>query len=299
MRIDSRVAGRYVAVAFAVAAAAAPFPAFAQNEGALRAFFEGKAVALRIDMPGSSEGVDVFPDAGGLNATAYGNRMKAYGTSLRTGDRALVTLVKVKKDSIEFQLGGGGFGTFGDNVSTSVNLPPLIDKSRREIELEKRVREEDNPRVRRDLQRELNDLRDNRERQNRRIEAERLHLQEMQRERVASQRLQGGSRFNIHFVGSVPRDVRADDVMAALGEYVDFSPMRGGPPPMPSSFDASILKKGMPRADVERALGRIVQASEHRDSGLLSSTLVFDSGNERITTEFVEDVLVRWSINSK
>ena len=35
----------------------------------------------------------------------------------------MVTLVKVKKDIIEFQLDGGGFGTFGDNTSTSSNIP--------------------------------------------------------------------------------------------------------------------------------------------------------------------------------
>lgn len=298
MRIDSRLGGRVLAASCAALLAAA-VPAAAQDEGSLKAFFEGRAVALRIDMPGSSDGADVYPESGGLNSTTYGTRLKAYGTSLRNGDRAVVTLVKVKKDSIEFQLAGGGFGTFGDNTSTSVNLPPLIDKSRREIELEKRVKEEDDPRVRRDLQHELNGLRDDRDRQNRRIEAERAHLEELQRERIASERRQGGSRFNLHYVGTVPRDIRATDLMAALDEYIDFSPMRGGPVVAPTSFDASILKKGMPRAEVERSLGRIVQASEHRDSGLVSSTLVFDSGNERVTTEFVEDVLVRWSINSK
>ena len=297
MRIDSRLGGCVLAASCVVLVAAAP--AAAQDEASLKAFFEGKGVSLRIDMPGSSDGADVYPESGGLNSTTYGNRLKLYGMALRSGDRAVVTLVKVKKDSIEFQLGGGGFGTFGDNTSTSVNLPPLIDKSRREIELEKRVKDEDDPRVRRDLQRELNDLRDSRERQNRRIEAERAHLQEMQRERIASERSQGGSRFNLHYAGNVPRDLRAEDVMAALAEYVDFSPMRGGPVVVPTSFDASILKKGMSRSDVERTFGRIVQASEHRDNGLVSSTLVFDSGSERITTEFVEDVLVRWSINSK
>ena len=30
--------------------------------------------------------------------------------------------MKVKKDLIEFQLGGGGYGTFGDDTSTSVYI---------------------------------------------------------------------------------------------------------------------------------------------------------------------------------
>lgn len=277
-----------------------PRAAAAQNEAALKAFFEGKQVALRIDMPGTQEGIDVRADAGGvMDAASYGTRLKSYGTSLVAGDVAVVTTVKVKKDSIEFQLGGGGFGTFGDNVNTSVSLPPLVDKSRREIELERRVREEDDRRVRRDLQRELDDLRDARERANRKIEAEREHLLELQRERVADDRRAGGSRFNLHYTGSVPRDIRPDDVMAALAEYVDFSVLRGVPPPMPASLDVSALHKGMAREDVERAFGRPVQASERRDGGLVTTTLVFASGNERVTVDFVEDVLVRYAIASR
>ena len=37
-------------------------PAFAQNEDALRTFFEGKRVTVKIDMPGTSDGIDVRPD---------------------------------------------------------------------------------------------------------------------------------------------------------------------------------------------------------------------------------------------
>ena len=38
-------------------------PAAAQDEAALRSAFEGKRVTLRIDMPGTSDGVDVQGDA--------------------------------------------------------------------------------------------------------------------------------------------------------------------------------------------------------------------------------------------
>ena len=115
-------------------------PAAAQNEDALKAFFEGRRVVTKIDMPGTSDGVDVNADANpAVDYSQYGNRLKSYGTALRAGDQAIVTLVKVKKDLIEFQLGGGGFGTFGDDTSTSVHIPS-VDKSSREKELERRVR---------------------------------------------------------------------------------------------------------------------------------------------------------------
>src|SRR5262249_11714701 len=99
-------------------------PAGAQNEGALKAFFEGKRVTLRIDMPGTSDGVDVQADAReSIDYSRYRDNLKRYGTAVHAGDSITVTLVKVKKDLIEFQLGGGGYGTFGDDTSTSVYIP--------------------------------------------------------------------------------------------------------------------------------------------------------------------------------
>ena len=297
------------AVLALLASLALAAPAFAQDEAALKGFFEGKHVTLKIDMPGSQEGVDVHADASrALDSLAYGNRLKAYGPSIRSGDRAIVTLVKVKRDLIEFQLSGGGFGTFGDDTSTSVYIP-YIEKSRREIELEERVRDEDDRRRRRDLQRELDHLRDERERQNRHIEVEREHLEEIKRARVAMERQQGGSRFNIRYEGAVPRGIRPEEVMAALAAYVDFSPLGGAPPPetgagagsagSAGSYDPSALRKGLARSEVERMLGPVLQSSERREGVVSVVTDVFGRGDQRITAEFVEDVLVRYAITSK
>ena len=148
-------------------------PAAAQSEDALRAFFEGKRVAVRIDMPGSSDGVDVQGDAReSIDFSRYRENLKRYGTAIHAGDSVTVTLVKLKKDLIEFQLGGGGYGTFGDDTSTTVYIADA-PKTDREKQLEKRVRDEDDRAVRRKLQAELDELRDRRERENKRIEAER------------------------------------------------------------------------------------------------------------------------------
>src|SRR6266487_748543 len=117
-------------------------PAAAQTEEALRAAFEGKRVTLRIDMPGTSDGVDVHGDARhALDYKEYGDRLKRYGTAIRAGDSVTVTVVKLKKDLIEFQLAGGGFGTFGDDTSTSVSIPDAR-KTEREKELERRIDDE-------------------------------------------------------------------------------------------------------------------------------------------------------------
>ena len=147
------------ACVFLVALAA---PAAAQDEAALRSALEGRHVTLRIDMPATSDGVDVKADARQpLDYRQHGDRLKRYGTSLRSGESVMVTLVKLKKDLIEFQLNGGGFGTFGDDTSTSVYIPHM-EKSTREKDLEKRVKDETDPRRKRQLQDELDDVRERR-----------------------------------------------------------------------------------------------------------------------------------------
>jgi hypothetical protein len=293
------------AAAAAVLCVAGAAPAAAQNEDALRTFFEGKRVALRIDMPGAAEGVDVKADAReALNFPRYRDSLKRYGTAIRSGDSVTVTLVKVKKDLIEFQLGGGGYGTFGDDTSTTVYIADA-PKTEREKQLEKRVKDEDDRAVRRKLQAELDDLHDRRERENKRIAVERERASAAKAERIAERRLRGGSRFNLRYDDRVPAGIRPDDVMAALAEYVDFgslppASMRPSRMPEPSpAADITQLRKGMTRAEAVRAFGKPADASERKDGGLLVNTLVFVVGDQRISADFVEDICVRYTISSK
>src|SRR5271156_1050570 len=117
----------------------------AQNPDALSPFFEGKQVAVKIDMPGTQKGVEIYPDrTPTMDAKSYGDRMKDFGVSLRQGDTAMVTKVKGNKDNVEFQLGGGGFGTARDNADTSVHFTPA-EKSDREKELENQLSNESDP----------------------------------------------------------------------------------------------------------------------------------------------------------
>jgi hypothetical protein len=265
------------------------------GEAALRSAFEGTSVRLRIDMPGTSDGVDVGPD-GRLDDRQRLDRIKRFGVSLRAGDRVTVTLVKVKKDLIEFQLNGGGYGVFGDDTSTSVDMPDVA-KSNREKDLETRVKNETDPQRKRQLQLELDDVRKARERENRRIASERSIAEAAKQQLIARRRLDGGSRFNVRYAGTVPAGVTARELVTVLSEYVDFSPADGQvtPPPAPAS-PAGTRRTGLLRADAARVLGAPLETAERREGTLRVVSLVFRRGDERITAEFVEDVLIRYTI---
>ena len=120
------------------------------------------------------------------------------------------------------------------------------------------------------------------------------------RELVAERRLAGGSRFNLRYEDAVPSGIRPEEVMAALAQYVDFSP--GGFPrrgmTVPPAPAALLPRKGMTRAEAEREFGPPVNATEHREGGLMVTTLRFVSRDQQITADFVEDIMVRFSMSS-
>lgn len=211
-----------VATALLLSTLAVPLMADDRSYFFLRDAFEGRRVTVRIDMPATKDGINIHVDGRRrLDVDEYRDDLRRYGVAIRDGESAVVTLVKVKDDLIEFQLGGGGYGTFFDDTDTSADIP-YVDKSDRERSLERRIREETNRDRRRQMERELDGLRDRRERENRRIRAEREMVSDYKRDRLAFRRLQAGSRFNIRYRNRVPSDLRPEDIMSALAEYVDF-----------------------------------------------------------------------------
>jgi hypothetical protein len=282
-----------------IALLAVASPAASQSEDALKTALEGKRVTVRIDMPGTSDGVDIHGDARqALDYKEYGDRLKRYGVAIRAGESVTVTLVKMKKDLIEVQLAGGGFGTFGDDTSTSVSIPDAR-KTEREKNVENRIDDEHDRDRRRALQRELDDLRDRRERENRRIATERERQSEAKRVRIAEQRLRGGSRFDLRYDDRVPEGIRPQDVTAALGEFVDFGGGAGAEQALPPTGDITTLRKGLTRGEAERAFGRPSGTSKRIEGTLVLITVSFDVDDQRITADFVEDILVRYTVSSK
>lgn len=304
---------RLLLIACVLVAAAGPALAQGPGEPELKDFFEGKSVRVRMDMPATSQGIDVFPDARRpINFDEYSARVKSTGIAIRTGDSVLVTKVRVKDKLIEFQLAGGGYGTFGDDTSGSV-YTPSTPKSNREKDLEKLVRSETDAGRKRSLQRELDDLRSRRAREDLRNQTAAAAASEAKKARIAETRLHSGSRFNIRYQNGVPPGLGPDGVMRALAEYVEFpfatdrrpssAPVReslsAAPEPRGSMAAPGSIRKGMTLAEVEQSLGRPERTTDRMEGALKVVTAIYSRDDQRITAEFVEGVLIRYSIASR
>lgn len=290
--------------------------ATAQNPDALSPYFEGKQVTVKIDMPGTQKGVDIYPNRQPpLDAKSYGDRLKQFGVSLQRGDTVMVTKVKVNKDNVEFQLGGGGFGTAGDNSDTSVHFTSS-DKSNREKDLENQISNESDPDKRRSLQRELDYVRSERERRDRIDRARAEQDADRRTEQVATKRQGGGSRFNIKLDARGMGDSLTPQVIQnALAQYVSFSGDAPGGPPVggaPNGVSglavrgsdqggdpAQGLKKGMTREQVEALYGPAVEAHDRTENGMSMTSCTYKNKDERVQADFVNGVLVQYSVSSR
>ena len=234
----------------------------------------------------------------------------------------IVSYFSVKKDMIEFQLNGGGFGTFGDDTNTTV-VAKVVPKSDYEKSLEQQIASTDDPDKKRQLQRDLDRERARREHQDAINQSAAQVASQIKAQQVMDQRMQGGSRFNLRWQGSIPAEqLTPDAVMARLSEYIDFSgvqaatPAPGAPrpaappqsmaispqppnqPPPPSP--TAQLQRGMSVNDVANLLGQGKLLSESTgDNGLKTQVYEYISGDRRAEVTFVEGTVVKFSITSQ
>jgi hypothetical protein len=296
----------------------------AQSETALKEYFEGRTVALKLPMPGTEKGVDIYPGIPRpLDYPQYADRLKDYGTAIRSGESAVVTKIKLKSKHIEFQLGGGGYGTMGDETSSDVGTGEA-PKTKREKNLEAELKRETDPAKKRAMKEELDELKSDRERENARNRSAVAEAEEHRKQNIRERRLEGGSRFNIRFNEGVPADaLRPEAVMAALSQYVDFGNLAdndaatsGRVPPTSSGFNskggpastgvsttsaerpAGMLHKGMLVQEADALFGEPVKKAERKEGALTVQTREYAPPEGRMTAEFVEGVLIRYSISS-
>jgi hypothetical protein len=301
-------------------------PALAQNESVLRQAFEGKVVSVKIDMPATSRGVDVYPlDPMAVDFREVAQRLKDNSTSLRIGQQVMITKVLVKKNShIEFQLGGGGYGTFGDNTSDGSGLNAVTQgETKAEKALRDSINKAQGPTKRKQFEKELASLRAERERENARAEAEAKQAQSVIEANLRAKRAESGSRFNVRYRDGIPADaLTPDGLMRALSPYVDFGAAGGslasggttsggassggavsgtatqaytsGGTSRPATPNA--LRKGLLLEDVEAILGPAATAAETKEGTLTVLKRTYRKDGQKVSASFVNGVLIDFAI---
>jgi hypothetical protein len=277
----------------------------AQSEAALRQHFEGKTVTMKLAMPGTEDGVDIYPTAETpLDYPRYADRLKDNGTAIRSGESVMITKIKVKSKLIEFQLDGGGYGTSGDETSSNVGVSS-IPKTKREKNLEAELKRETDPNKQREMKEEIDKLRSDREREDARNRASVADAQEQKKQNIRQRRLEGGSRFNIRYRDGVPASaLTPESIKQALAEYVSFDGPLAGPTPLqPAGGETTALKSGLPRkgmlmTEADALLGTPQKTSERMEGRLKVVTRVYSTSAGVINAEFVEGVLIRYTATS-
>jgi hypothetical protein len=288
-------------------------PAAAQSEAALKEYFEGKTVTLKLAMPGTESGVDIYPaDPRPLDFPRYAERLKDNGTAIRAGETAMITKIRVKSKHIEFQLDGGGYGTMGDETSSDVSLS-TTPKTKREQNVEAELKRETDPARKRELKEELDGLRRDREREDARNRAAVAEAEESKAANIRQRRLEGGSRFNIRYRDRLPDEaLTPKGIEQALAEYVSFSTgatattltqassSAGARPASVESGRAARggVRKGMLLREADELLGEPTKSAERAEGKLKVITRTYATPDGQVNAEFVEGVLIRYTMTS-
>lgn len=303
------------------------WPAGAQNQASLEKAFEGREVTVLMDMPASHHGVDLYlqrePE---MEFTEYARRVKTYGVSLRKEDRVMITAIKVNKKNIEIHLGGGGYGTWGDD--SGYVSPTYVGKSNREQDLEKERKNTTDADRRRRIDRELSYLREEREREERANKREAEALTAIKQREIASKRLDGGSRFNIWYADKRLEKwaPTPEELMLSLARYLDFGGSNGdGVPgvmrgtsgnrlvtgndsgrstlgstrPQDVESAATSLRRGMSTDDVHDLLGNPTRRRSSKQGDLDSVVETWETTDSVTEVTFVGGVVVKFTSSSK
>jgi len=90
--------------------------------------------------------------------------------------------------------------------------------------------------------------------------------------------------------------------MAALADYVDFGALRSEPEvaaQQASTARSGLLRKGMMLQDVNAMVGRPLDTKQRKEGTLNVQTVQYSTADGKIMADFVEGVLVRYTITSE
>lgn len=298
------------------------------QEDALKRGFEGKWVRVKIDLPATHKGLDLrFDREQPVDVAEHNDRLRDYDVAIEEGSRQRVTRIKLKGDMIEFHLAGGGFNWGSDTTTRTFTS---TSKSSREKELEKEIKVETDRDRKKRLERELDDLRYERER---RDDRERREIEAWNRdasERDRDRSLRSGSRINLRFKKRVPLEVlTAEGLERTLAPWVQvgYGPDPGADPEVdreledderddaersraedaaaaagPAAPAKQELRKGLSYDEVEALLGRPrtrARCTVGENLTCLYAVFAPPGIGGEVEALFIQDVLVRFGPPAK
>ena len=219
-----------------------PAAAHAQSEAALKEYFEGRTVKLKLAMPGTEDGVDVYPGTSKpLDFPRHAGRLKNYGTALRAGRRGAghQGQGQVQADRVPARRRRLRHHGRRDLLERQRGSAP---KTKREQNLEARAQAGAGSRpAARDQGRA-------RRPQGRRASARTPGTaprsprpRRPKKANIRQRRLEGGSRFNIRYNDGVPASALTPEaIKEALAAYVEFDE----PAPAPAEVASALPVAG-------------------------------------------------------
>lgn len=314
----------------------AAVPASGQSEAILKDYFEGRRVVVLVDMPADEDGINIEADRGrSIDRRDVNNDIRRYGVSIREMEPAEITLVKKKGKHIEFQLNGGGWQ---GGRSARLNYTP-VPKSKRHKDIEAELAllpDPDDSEIpvgekKLSLREILTEDLEQQKQEYDAVNAERLSLAQQNRasaqENLNRRILNAGSRFNLRFDRSVPSEALTPrGLMNMLEKYVDFSrtaldaayqrqrqsiaeaevddpvpnPAEDAIEPASAGEIMRVLRKGLAWADVRDLLGPPSREDFLKDGTMDVRKCRFEQTSLGIIEgDFVEDILIRYTISSR
>ncbi len=267
----------------------------AQSETLLKKSFEGRRVEVLIEMPAYKDGIDleIYKDQP-IDFNVYGERIKKHGIALYPGDIVMITRIKKKNYHLEFQLAGGGYGTFGD--PSPYVARQYVPPSEREEQLEEWLSGDPSDEDRDEWEKELKVLQRERKREQERLDSEQERIEERKKMEIAQLKLSSGSRFNIRFNRKVvDEDLTASNIKKWLEGYINFDPT-GERQYNESPLE---LKKGLSWEDLSLMMGPPITIDRKRecDMDIIQCTFIKDGHQYLIT--LAENVVVKYTIHGK
>jgi len=186
----------------------------------------GRQVLVKMDLPAVDSGITMTLDDTNVafDEANYNKLLREYGPSIGKGSRARITDVRVSNRGIEIDLDGGGSPQrdwFVGNLK--LQAPAPLQKSDREIELERMIPNEANPATLAVLRNQLDMEQRARLMQDQRNLDMFNHVAHMRSQYLAENRKNWGSKLIVLIRSRIPT-IKMRDMVQSLARYVELLP---------------------------------------------------------------------------